>query len=268
MRKPFVIFFILLFSFCSKKEQTYPRVILPKQKNAIQVNTNTMLHISLDNAGSFFVGNFDSDTIVDLRNINRDEDFKKFKWDTVFPKYDFKIMIDTSYTYPAKGFEYNNIEFEKKGVPDFHKVFSLWDDYVVCYPLLIYNNGNKPAYSGEYIRLIQEAKDKEGKWKPIEFFAGTPSCIPLPYFREYLPKKYSGLSIIKYNGDFKTKIRVKAKIGKYIYYSNEINGRINLGQFDQRMAREMMKYLCQFCDGKTPVSEERLSYVFLNEKQN
>lgn len=171
MKKNLCIFFILLFSFCSKKESQYPRLIVLEKVNTVQVNTKTMLHTCLDNDDYLFVLNFDSAIKIGERNFKEEEKhLKSFKWDTVFPKYDFKIIIDTSYTIAAKGFEYKNLELTKDGYMDYAKVFALWKDYVECYPLLIYNNSSKPFYS-YYIRLLQEAKDKDGKWKAIECHA-------------------------------------------------------------------------------------------------
>jgi hypothetical protein len=259
-----LIVLIFLFSFCSKKDNSpYPSLNLPKSKNAIQVNTQTMLHTSLDNKGCFFAENFD--TIIDEKPVVSEWGTNRFKWDTVFPKYDFKIIIDTSYTITVKGIEHKNIPFERSGIVDWSKVFALWDDYVVCYPLLIYNNSTKTAYSNYYIKLIQEAKDTDGKWKPIEYFAGLSSCIPLHDFHEYLPNKYSSLAVIKYEGSYKTKIRTKIKIGKYTYYSNEIVGHINKSQFDKHIAEKMLRFYCQFCDVSIPVTNERLARSFLEK---
>ncbi|MGC4040601.1 MAG: hypothetical protein QM710_07420 [Flavobacterium sp.] len=266
MKKLFAIMLLVFFCSCSRKAKNpYPQVIAAKPKNVVQVNTKTMLHRSLQNGEGFFVGNFDTDTVAGNMDDSTEEKYiKRFAWDTVLPKYDFKIIIDTSYTIAAKGFEHRNIGFTKEGRIDFSKVFSLWKDNVECYPLLIYNNGNKPAYN-KRIRFIQEAKDTDGKWKPIEFFAEVPSCIPNIVFYEYLPKKYSMLSIIKYHGGFKTKIRVKMELGRYIYYSNEIAGHINKTQFDKTIARDMLRFYCQFCDGSQPVSEELVSHAFLQK---
>ncbi|MFT5754286.1 MAG: hypothetical protein ACI924_001517, partial [Flavobacterium sp.] len=45
-------------------------------------------------------------------------------------------------------------------------------------------------------------------------------------------KKYLATSIIKYHGNFKTKIRVKIRLNNHYYYSNEIEGFINQSQFN------------------------------------
>lgn len=268
MKRLLVIFFILLFSFCSKKEKSpYPHVTLPKSKNAVQVNTKGMLHILSDSEESFFMPNFKVDTNVSSDPKWNSKNIKEFNYEYVMnlPHFDFKIIIDTSYTIAVKGFEYKNTDLTPEGHLDFSKVFALWKDDVVCYPLLIYNNGTKPAYS-YYISLIQQAKDKDGKWQPIEYFANFPSCIPSPFCQEHLPKQYTAKAIIKYNGDFKTKIRVKVKMGKNIYYSNEIDGYINYSQFDKA---PVDRFIETFKPGlNKEYHKEYLTYLFLEEKEN
>lgn len=78
--------------------------------------------------------------------------------------------------------------------------------------------------------LIQEAKDKNGEWKPIEYWQYA-SCG-----NSYLSNKLEPNGILKtesiaYNGNFKTEIRFKLLNEKKIYYSNYIIGRINESQF-------------------------------------
>ncbi len=264
MRKIVPLCLLLLLSFCCKKESRYPRITVPEQQNVIEVNTKAMLHTSSENNGNFFVLNFNCDTIIPKKHApSRESDFVVFKWDTVLPRYDFKVFIDTSYTIATKGHEYKNFDFWQKGDIDFSKVFALWDDYVVCYPLLIYNNSDTQAY-GKVIKMIYEAKDSDGKWKPIEFFADTPSCLVDSHFYKFLPKQYTALSVIKYHGDFRTKLRVKVRIGKFNYYSNEIEGTINKTQFDKAMPLKVLPYFRQFSNA-LPISEERLNYSFLKE---
>ena len=54
-------------------------------------------------------------------------------------------------------------------------------------------------------------------------------------------KKYYAFSIIKYEGNFKTKIRVKLRNNNHIYYSNEIDGFINRSQFDQSFSDSFLE---------------------------
>jgi hypothetical protein len=80
--------------------------------------------------------------------------------------------------------------------------------------------------------MIQEALDKNGKWKPIEYWVksgcGNSYFDPL----ELKPGTYSMIPIKKYTGNFKTKFRLKLKNYKEIFYSDTFNGSINETQFE------------------------------------
>lgn len=225
-----------------------------------------MLHITFTNV---IADGFDKDTIVATNrreNINRSQPVRFNDADTILPRYKFRLIIDTSYIIPSKDFEYKNFEFPNKKflyknglingkeptkeesqraikiITDYSsKHINQWDDYVSCYPLLIQNTGKKVAYINK-IKVIQQAKDVDGKWKPIEFFEGLPTCVGHNYFDKFLPQKYMGIAIIKYNGNFKTKLRVKAQIGKHYYYSNEIMGHINQSQFSLAYLKKYMQF--------------------------
>ncbi|QBZ97413.1 hypothetical protein [Flavobacterium sangjuense] len=292
MKKLFAIFFILLFSFCSKKEShsQYPNIIGPDIENPVQVNTKTMLHMCMDNGYRDLAYNISTDTAALLKRENNipENYLTTMKFETILPRYDFRIIIDTSYTISGKGFEYKSIPIPddfwmrnglikgKAPTSDqikrsseiinsfYDNIFKLPKTFVECYPLLIYNNSKKTAYT-YHIKLIQEAKDIDGKWKPIEFFSDAPSCLPSPFFHKHLPQKYNVVSIIKYHGNFKTKLRVKVKMGKHIYYSNEIVGQINRTQFDRSYAKNTIIWTWR--NGSSYLIDEYLSLVFLKDQQ-
>ncbi|GAB3714801.1 hypothetical protein [Flavobacterium koreense] len=252
MKKLLSIFFIILFFFCSKKnENDLPRLIVPKQENVVEVNSKEMLQ----NRSPIIAVNFISSSKVLTNNYGRfvfDEKKLKFvhnKFDTVFSRTDLKIIIDTSYVFTSKGIAYKNLLFSvndtilkdsikkpffKNKLP-FGSIRNLEVKSVSSYPVLFYNNSNKGIIMGSLIdglKIIQEAKDIDGIWKPIEFHNNINGCLgPMNLLLE--PKHYTAIAIIKYKGSFKTKIRVKYLEGKNIYYSNEINGAINKAQFNQ-----------------------------------
>lgn len=100
-----------------------------------------------------------------------------------------------------------------------------------AYPILITSKENDTIIIGlqEIIPIELEAKDKSGKWKPIEekyrHFCGT----GLGYI--YLaPKNVVLTSVFVYDGDYKTKLRIK--LGES--YSNEFYGKINHNQFESK----------------------------------
>lgn len=280
------IFIFLFFSSCNKKEESkYPRLIVPKVKKSIRVNSKEMIRLSLAYPLAF---NFDKDTIlkkeIDFKSLDKySVGFKNI--DTILPRYNFKIILDTTYLVSLKGFQYQNLslpdekhlivngkignkipnesqinEFNKITSRYFNKLFALENDYVTCYPLLIYNNDFKPAYF-KSIKMIQEAKDVDGKWKPVEFFQDIPTCVVTNMFLKLNPHKYQASAIIKYNGDFKTMLRVKVKINNEVYYSNEIYGHINKSQFNKDYTLKYVRFMTSFREEK--YLKEYMKFVFL-----
>lgn len=78
--------------------------------------------------------------------------------------------------------------------------------------------------------LIQEAKNENGIWKPIEYWSYS-WCG-----NSYSAKKIEGQKIIKtespkYNGSFETEIRFKFLIDDDVFYTNPLNCNIDLTQF-------------------------------------
>lgn len=251
MKKLFLILIIQFFAFCtSKNEHEYPRLIVPKSNKIVEVNTAHMLQ-----SQPVYLGiNFNKDTVVDINILKANTSQVEFKYDTILPKYDFKIIIDTSYGFHCKNFEYEWLDLRKKIdsliklnytnreiEPDlitkvyFDKLTKMRKKPVTAYPLLIYNNELKDVFIYDALsgfQLIQEAKDIDGKWKPIEYLNNLSSDMISPFFHKLNPKKYIAISIIKYHGNFKTKIRVKIRLNNHYYYSNEIEGFINQSQFN------------------------------------
>jgi len=103
------------------------------------------------------------------------------------------------------------------------------------YSIYAYNNtldSLKIDRQDWHLYLIQEAKNKNNQWKPIEYWKYS-NCGN-SYF---LNKKIKPNGIIKtestsYDGSFKTKIRFKLLNDDKVYYSNAIDGTVNLSQFE------------------------------------
>lgn len=274
MKKIIYIVLLLIFSFCTKEKHPYPRIIVPQQKNVVEVNSKEMLHISYAN---ILAQGFENDVNV---NYNKDfsedyykSNYKYFKdFDTILPKYDLKVIIDTSYTIANNGFEYKFVNvppkeyrFKRDGfiggkLPSKilrEKSIKLMQQcintcvnemkvMVNCFPVLIKNGDDKTAFINDaYIKIIQEAKDVDGVWKPIEFSHQSYGCSVISSLYKLKPKNYIGLSMIKYNGNFKTKIRTKLQINNHYYYSNEIEGKINRTQFNQNKIYDYVDFYFQ-----------------------
>tara|TARA_R110002012_G_scaffold306153_1_gene510666 strand:- start:643 stop:1326 length:684 start_codon:yes stop_codon:yes gene_type:complete len=81
-----------------------------------------------------------------------------------------------------------------------------------------------------HLFLIQEAKNQNGEWKPIEYWRYS-WCG-----NSYLTDKLDPNGILKteskvYKGSFETQIRFKLLNDNKIYYSNSIAGFVDLTQF-------------------------------------
>jgi hypothetical protein len=82
-----------------------------------------------------------------------------------------------------------------------------------------------------HLYLIQEAKNENGKWKPIEYWSYS-WCG-----NSYSSEKVESQKIFKtetenYNGTFETEIRFKFLIENEIFYSNTLKSKIDLSQFE------------------------------------
>lgn len=99
------------------------------------------------------------------------------------------------------------------------------------YPVFIINNSNlwHIANTDPEFPILMQAKDRNGDWNHIEYKINDQICPGLFYFME--PNSYYVTSANKYEGNFKTKFRLKFKRkGKFVY-SNEFSGSMNESQF-------------------------------------
>jgi len=101
------------------------------------------------------------------------------------------------------------------------------------YPVFIVNETNNLKTiigQDDLVFAIQEALDSSGYWRPIE-----KRCISFcgnGYWALNLnPKEYAMFLTHKYQGEFKTLLRVRIKIGNNIYVSQPFKGSINPNQF-------------------------------------
>ncbi|MBQ4820146.1 hypothetical protein [Aquimarina sp. MMG016] len=78
--------------------------------------------------------------------------------------------------------------------------------------------------------LIQEAKDENGIWLPIEYWESS-DCGNSYEFDKLKPKGMLKTLSVAYNGNFETEIRFKLLNDNKVYYSNSLRGKINKEQF-------------------------------------
>lgn len=82
------------------------------------------------------------------------------------------------------------------------------------------------------LQMIQEAQDSNGVWKPIEYWLF--SWCGNSYFEFNLePKTRLAVPIVKYRGDFKTKIRLKLLTTSGFLFSGSFRGSIPYTQFEK-----------------------------------
>ncbi|AEE53606.1 hypothetical protein Halhy_5783 [Haliscomenobacter hydrossis DSM 1100] len=100
------------------------------------------------------------------------------------------------------------------------------------YLVFIANNttGIKSFFGTDsYAFAIQEAQDSSGHWYPIEmsgiYWGCSRWCIQME------TKTFAVLLLPKYNGDFKTKLRVRLRNGDQTYVSQSFEGMIDHQQF-------------------------------------
>lgn len=133
------------------------------------------------------------------------------------------------------------------------------------YPVFIYNetrldkmfNGKAGAY------LIQEALDSHQVWRPIEMrafeFCGVGSWGMKVHSGEFV-----SVLVPKYNGNYKTKIRVRLKIGATVYVSESFDGSINYSQFylknflKQTLIEDPLMICSNYFYGSIPLGFDKL----------
>lgn len=121
--------------------------------------------------------------------------------------------------------------------PDYKSTVSRIDHYSrkggYFYPVYIVNQTpatKKFIGKDSYVFAIQEALDTNRNWRPIEG-RGFDFCGNGYWGLKIHPKEFLTILMPKYQGTFKTKIRVRIKIGDIIYVSNPFEGTINERQF-------------------------------------
>lgn len=264
MRTFCLIFILLTLSFCSKSEHVLPRLKVENHDSVRIIHSKIMLRSQLPLLAVNFIN--DTTTFSNLEDMRYYSDLKE---DTISlslksNKNDIKVILDTSYSFSNRGFEYKYVEFlteKEKQLPkpkiynsmEIEKTIyrrylkqtdSLKRQYLKSYPVLIYNNSKSDLNFGtEPIRIIQEALDVDKKWKPIEFSYQMPGCgvgSSIICF-SIKPKHYLATAVIRYSGDFKTKIRLNYLRDDKVFYSNEITGFINRSQFNPKPAQDFLK---------------------------
>lgn len=97
--------------------------------------------------------------------------------------------------------------------------------------LLINRTANEATFfaTDSLLNIIQEARNSEGQWQPIEYIPG--SWCGNSYHQVLLPAAhYWEFAAPVYSGSIKTKLRFALR-QETVLYSNEFDGRVNPEQF-------------------------------------
>jgi len=224
MKNALIIFTITTFVSCNpedkqiKKEKYFykPVIVQTKSKDSVLLFTKNCINdIFPMIAGKYKF----SDTIIFTKNktLNRPNRNDYF---------DDRLVGQTDSTLP------DGLEI----LPDYHSsiAFNRYEEKnASCYfPVYIINETpNKKALLGKdgYVFGLQEALDKSGYWRPIEG-RGFDFCGHGYFGLKIYPNEFVIILFPKYNGDYKTKIRVRIKNADNIYISQPFEGYINENQ--------------------------------------
>jgi hypothetical protein len=119
---------------------------------------------------------------------------------------------------------------------------------VHAYPVYIVNSTDSiivVTNEMHLLKLIQEAKDPDNNWKPVEHYDYLNGDFRFSTPVILYPGHFIMTKIFKYSGNYKTMIRLKFRNGNTIIYSDPFFGSINKEQFDylKNPASEMLKEL-------------------------
>ncbi len=121
------------------------------------------------------------------------------------------------------------IEFEnnEKSNAEFRLIAKSNDDGKIS--VYIQNNTSDTislSHQDYSIYILQEAMDKNGLWKPIEYWESSDCGNSFGQIK-IGPNEIVGTKSTKYKGSFKTKIRFKLSENDKVYYSNSLHSSIN-----------------------------------------
>lgn len=156
-----------------------------------------------------------------------------YKW--AFPPFIFEEFLEAEKPKSKKQKLIDSIVYQAK--------LKTWKDNqttVKGYPVYIVNLTNKTIRVEEQdgrLMIIQEAKDKNGNWRPIEFWQYS-SCGNSYGGVALKPNSYIFTKIVVFRGEFETTLRLKMLNDTIVYYSEPFKGSINLTQLDTALIKQ------------------------------
>lgn len=156
-----------------------------------------------------------------------------YQW--AFPPFIFEELLEAEKPKSKKQKLIDSVVYQAK--------LKTWKDnqtMVKGYPVYIVNPTNKTIRVEEQdgrLMIIQEAKDKNGNWRPIEFWQFS-SCGNSYGGVALKPNSYIFTKIVAYRGEFETTLRLKMLNDTLVYYSEPFKGSINLTQLDTALIKQ------------------------------
>ena len=150
---------------------------------------------------------------------------------------DLLLIVDSKQCFKWKHWERHSffediIELDEQGNKIPKAPYQPSYDSILKTPVFIVNNTDIiqgiEHHDGRLL-VIQEALTENGEWQPIEYFIYS-GCGNSYGINPLKPASYLMFGIPKYNGDFKTKLRVRLRTNNNTILSNEFDGNINKTQ--------------------------------------
>nr|WP_294927422.1 hypothetical protein [uncultured Flavobacterium sp.] len=257
MRNFIYLFLIILFISCKKDYSTANNFKFPKVIDTLAVATLYYSPNAIENPENFINKIQKNANISDLRDTI--EPYKYFIDDhflsdttnkNVVKRNGLKILVDTTTEITIKRIDSNfdlfkNYMWRDKTSPKQKSIDSISYFSVQKFleknpkllkgmPVFIINPASESIrveVQDWRLMLIQEALDKSGKWRPIEYWEYS-GCGNSYGGIALKPNHFILTKIVKYSGNFKTKIRLKFLNDSVVYFSKPFTGSINLSQFD------------------------------------
>lgn len=252
-----IIFALLLFlTACNQKPIGYNTQIFPKVIDSLPVVGKNYSTNSIETQRNYVVYY----GIIDTKKITLNKEHYILTGERIIEDYNNEFNNDSLYAFVDTN-QILTIDLSKNKIPppppppilnidssektdsinkELERTMIEWEnrpnEYINSYPIFILNP-NKQSLSIELqdmqVIMIYEALNELNEWQPIEYW--TYSTCGNSYSNVVIePKHFIMSKIVKYQGGYKTKLRLKIKNRNSIFYSNVFNGFINKSQLDTK----------------------------------
>ena len=194
-----------------------------------------------------YIGERKDSVLITTNSLNINQYYSEFIEDDTIPKESkFELIADTkqklsidleNFSFPPPPVALKGNEYEIDEVKT-DSIYEIWKkrqrNYVNAYPVFIRNISKDTIHIDNQdgaVFLIQEAKNKIGEWKPIEYWIYS-TCGNSYAYTSLGPNDILILKKVSYQGSFETEMRLKLRTNNKLVYSKPFKGSINEEQFD------------------------------------